>query len=259
MMQVELHETAIVHPGAGIGRNVAIGPYSVIGENVELGDNTSVGSSVLIEGRTTIGRNNRIFHGASIGTIPQDLKYDGANSSLRIGDDNVIREYVTINIATNEGEATIIGNNNLLMAYVHVAHNCVIGDHVILANAVNLAGHVRIDDYAIVGGVVPVHQFVSIGAHAMIGGGSRIPKDIPPFIKVAGNPPRVGGMNIVGLTRRGFTREQRDLLKKAFCILFRSDLNVTQALERIENELEQTSEIRMLVDFIRKSRRGITK
>lgn len=242
-----------------MGDNVSIGPYSVIGEHVQIGDGCRIGSSVLIDGNTVMGRKNRVFHGASIGTIPQDLKYRGAKSFLTIGDNNTIREYVTINLATDEGERTYIGNNNLLMAYVHVAHNCWIGDNVILANSVNLAGHVTIYDYAIVGGIVPVHQFVSIGAHSIIGGGSRIPKDIPPFIKVAGNPPKVGGLNSVGLKRRGFTTEQRALLKRAFCILYRDDLNVTQAVEKIKGELPQTPEIEMLVDFIRKSKRGITK
>jgi UDP-N-acetylglucosamine acyltransferase len=214
---------------------------------------------VLIEGHTSLGDNNKVFHGAAIGTIPQDLKYEGAQSYVKIGDNNVMREYVTINCATDEGESTVIGNENLLMAYVHVAHNCILGDHVILANSVNLAGHVIIQDYAIIGGVVPVHQFVTIGAHSFIGGGSRIPKDIPPFVKVAGNPPRIGGINTVGLQRRGFTNEQISQIKQAYKYLYRSDLNVTQALELIEKELSPTPEVMMLVDFINESRRGIAK
>jgi len=247
-MPTRVHETAIIDSRAQIG-----------GEHVAIGDDTTIGSSVLIDGHTTIGRNNRVYHGASIGTPPQDLKYRGATSYVTIGDNNVIREFVTVNSATEEGESTIIGSNNLLMAYVHVAHNCCISNNVILANAVNLGGHVTVHDYAIVGGVVPVHQFVSIGAHSFIGGGSRIPKDVPPFIKVAGSPPRVSGINSVGLKRRGFTIEQRVLIKKAFCILYRSDLNVTQAVERIEHDLPDCPEIRVIVDFIRGSKRGITK
>jgi len=258
-MATDIHPTAVIASGADIGEDVTIGPYSIIGENVRIGDGCRIGSSVLIEGYTEIGKNNHIFHGASIGTIPQDLKYRGARTFVKIGDNNTIREYVTINSATNEGESTIVGNSNLLMAYVHVAHNCVIGNNVILANAVNLAGHVKVHDYAIVGGIVPVHQFVEIGEHAFIGGGSRIPKDVPPFIKVVGNPPRVNGMNSVGLMRRGFTLEQRVLLKRAYCILYRSGLNVSQAIEKIETELPQTEEIKMLVDFIKNSKRGITK
>jgi len=258
-MATDIHPTAVIASGADIGEDVTIGPYSIIGENVRIGDGCRIGSSVLIEGYTEIGKNNHIFHGASIGTIPQDLKYRGARTFVKIGDNNTIREYVTINSATNEGESTVVGNSNLLMAYVHVAHNCVIGNNVILANAVNLAGHVKVHDYAIVGGIVPVHQFVEIGEHAFIGGGSRIPKDVPPFIKVVGNPPRVNGMNSVGLMRRGFTLEQRVLLKRAYCILYRSGLNVSQAIEKIETELPQTEEIKMLVDFIKNSKRGITK
>ncbi len=258
-MKTQIHATAIVAPGGELGDRVTVGPYSIIGEHVVIDDDTTIGSSVLIDGHTILGRHNRVFHGASIGTPPQDLKYRGATSYVKIGDNNIIREFVTINSATDSGESTVIGNNNLLMAYVHVAHNCVICDNVILANAVNLGGHVTVHDFAIVGGVVPVHQFVSIGAHAIIGGGSRIPKDVPPFIKVAGNPPRVGGVNSIGLKRRNFSLEQRLLIKKAFCILYRSDLNVTQAVDQIERELDGTPEIRMIVDFVRSSKRGITK
>ncbi len=258
-MPTKLHGEATVHPRARLGENVSIGPYSVVGENVEIGDGTRIGSCVLLDGHTTLGRNNQVFHGASIGTIPQDLKYKGAKSFVKIGDNNIVREYVTVNSATGEGESTVIGDKNLLMAYVHVAHNCWIGKNVILANAVNLAGYVNVHDYAIIGGIVPVHQFVSIGAHAFIGGGSRIAKDVPPFIKVAGNPPRVGGTNSIGLKRRGFTIEQRVLIKKAYCILYRSDLNVSQAVQRIEKDIPQTPEVKMFIDFICSSKRGITK
>ncbi len=258
-MTTEVHATAVINPGTRLGDNVTVGPYSIIGENVRIGDDCQIGSSVLIDGHTTLGRGNRIFHGASLGTEPQDLKYAGERTYVRIGDNNIIREYVTINSATGEGEATVVGNRCMLMAYVHIAHNCIIGDNVILANAVNLAGHVTVYDYAIIGGMVPVHQFVSIGAHSFIGGGSRIPKDIPPFFKFAGNPPKVSGLNSVGLERRGFTLHQRTLLKKAYRYLYRSELNVSQAVERIKNELEQTPEIEMLTDFICKSKRGLTR
>ena len=206
-MLTKIHDTAIVHAGAEIGENVSIGPYSIVGENVRIGDGCHIGSCVLIDGYTELGKNNRVFHGAAIGSIPQDLKYRGARSYVTIGDDNTIREYVTINAATDEDESTVVGSNNLLMAYVHIAHNCVIGDNVILANAVNLAGHVVVQDFAIIGGLVPVHQFVTVGAHSFIGGGSRIAQDIPPFVKVAGNPPQISGLNSIGLRRRGFTGE----------------------------------------------------
>lgn len=258
-MATEIHDTAIVHKGARIDSNVKIGPFSIIGENVEIGKDTSIGTSVLIDGSTCIGSNNEIFHGASIGTDPQDLKYSGAISHVNIGSNNTIREYVTINRATGEGETTVVGSNCLLMAYVHVAHNCILKDNVILANAVNLAGHVILHDYVIIGGMVPVHQFVTIGAHAFIGGGSRISKDVPPFVKVAGNPPKVNGLNSVGLQRRGFTSKQREMIKRAYNLLFRQGLNVSQAVEKIKTELAKTAETDMIVDFIENCRRGITK
>ncbi|MBN2071338.1 MAG: acyl-ACP--UDP-N-acetylglucosamine O-acyltransferase [Candidatus Krumholzibacteriota bacterium] len=254
-----IHDSAIIHKDARIGDKVEVGPFSVIGKDVSIGDGTKVGSNVLIEGHTSIGSGNTIFHGAAIGAPPQDLKFGGEKSHVRIGNDNVIREFVTINAAVGEGESTLVGDNCLLMAYVHIAHNCVIGNRVILSNAVNLAGHVTVNDWAIIGGMVPVHQFVSIGAHAFIGGGSRIPKDIPPYFKFAGNPPKVSGLNSVGLERRGFSLETRALLKKAYVYLYRSELNVTQAAEKIKEELDQTEEIRTLLEFICNSRRGLTK
>ena len=258
-MPRNIHPTAIVHPKAELAQNVAVGPYSVIGEKVTIGEGCRIESSVLIDGETTLGKNNRIFHGAAIGNVCQDLKYRGERAFVRIGDGNTIREFVTMNSATGEGESTVVGTGTLIMAYVHIAHNCVIGDNVVLANAVNLAGHVRVHDCAAIGGLTPVHQFVEIGQYAFIGGGSRIPQDVPPFLKVAGNPTRVWGLNTVGLARRGYTAEQRGLLKKAYVILYRSGLNVTQALDRISADLPRTDEIVMFVDFIRNSKRGIIK
>lgn len=258
-MQVEIHPTAIIHEKAELGVRVSIGPYSVIGEKVTIGDDCRIGTNVLIDGETTIGARNRIFHAAAIGNVCQDLKYRGERTFVRIGDDNTIREYVTINSATGEGESTVVGNNTLLMAYVHIAHNCIIDDNVILVNAVNLAGHVRVHEWAEIGGVTPVHQFVQIGRHAFVGGGSRIPQDIPPYVKVAGNPAVVAGINSVGLRRRGFTFEQRALIKKAYLILYRSGLNVSQALDRIRASLPQTPEIEALVDFVEHSERGIIR
>jgi UDP-N-acetylglucosamine acyltransferase len=258
-MPVVIHPTAIIHEQAELGERVSVGPYSVIGGKVKIGDGCRIGTGVLIDGETTIGADNQIFHAAAIGNVCQDLKYRGERTSVRIGDGNTIREYVTINSATGEGESTVVGNNVLLMAYVHIGHNCVIGDNVILANAVNLAGHVRVHDFASIGGLTPVHQFVEIGRYAFIGGGSRIPQDVPPFLKVAGNPARAWGLNTIGLIRRGFSAEQRALVKRAYVILFRSGLNVSQALERIRGELPQSPEIAMLVEFIERSKRGIIR
>lgn len=258
-LKPEIHPSAVVHPWAKIGAGVKIGPFSVIGEHVELGEGCVLGPNVLIEGRTTIGRNNVFHHGASIGTPPQDLKYEGAVSYLVIGDDNAFREYTTVNVATSRGAKTVIGSRCFLMAYVHVAHDCVLGDDVILANSVNLAGYVTIDDHAIVGGVTPVHQFVRVGKHAFVGGGSRIERDIPPFIKAAGNPTRVYGINSLGLERRGFSQEKRAMIKEMFNILYRNDLNVSQVLEKLRNGMFQDPERGILVDFLETCERGITK
>ncbi len=259
LKKTEIHSTAVVHPWARIGVGVKIGPYSVIGPDVSLGDGCVVGSNVLVEGVSSIGRNNRIFHGASVGTEPQDLKYEGGRTRLRIGDDNVIREFVTINTATNEEGETTIGSNCLLMAYAHVAHNCVLGDHVILANSVNLAGHVLVDDHAIIGGVTPVHQFVRIGKHAFVGGASRVERDVPPFIKIAGNPPSVYGINTVGLARRGFSDQRRMEIKKMYKLLYRSNLNVSQTVEKLENGEFDGPDVAELLEFLKTADRGIQK
>ena len=255
----EIHPTAVVSPDARLGHNVKIGPYSVIGSQVQIGPDCEIGSSVVIEGRTTIGANNKIYHGAVIGSDPQDLKFAGEKTFVEIGDNNVIREYVTIHLACGEGEKTRVGNDCLLMAYVHVAHNSVVHDHVILANAVNLAGHVDVDDWAIVGGMTPVHQFVNIGAHAFVGGGSRLAQDVPPFIRVAGNPTEVSGVNSVGLKRRGFTDAEVTNLKRAYRILYRTGLNVSQALERIALDCTLDRHVEGLMAFIRRSERGIVR
>ncbi|MDO9172016.1 MAG: acyl-ACP--UDP-N-acetylglucosamine O-acyltransferase [bacterium] len=255
----EIHPTAVVHPDARLGHGVKVGPFAIIGPHVEIGPECEIGSTVLIEGHTTLGRGNRIFHGAAIGTEPQDLKYRGELSYVEIGDNNVIREYVTVHLATGDNEKTRIGDGNMLMAYVHVAHNCLIQDHCILANAVNLAGHVEIGRWAIVGGMTPVHQFVRIGEHAFIGGGSRMAQDVAPYIRVAGNPVEVHGLNSVGLKRRGFDEATLLNLKNAYRLLFRSGLNVSQALERIALDCTLDPYIEELMAFIRRSERGIVR
>jgi UDP-N-acetylglucosamine acyltransferase len=253
-----IHPTALVAPGARIGKDVAVGPYTIIGPNVSIGDGTSIGAHNVIDGRTVIGAGCSILHSTCIGVEPQDLKYRGAESLVEIGDHNTIREFVTIHRATEENEATRIGSHNLLMAYVHIAHNCVVGNHTILANVVNLAGHVMVEDHASIGGVTPVHQFVRIGGHAFIGGGSRVAQDVPPYFLAAGNPLRVAGINQVGLERRGFPVETRAALRKAYKILYRSEKNTPQAVEAIRAELPDLPEIRHLLRFIETSERGIT-
>lgn len=233
-MTTLIHPTAVIHPGAELHPTVQIGAYAVIGTNVKVGPGTTIGPHVVLEGPTEIGARNQIFTGAVIGSEPQDLKYDGAPSWVRIGDDNRIREYVTINRATGAGEATVIGNNNLLMAYVHVAHNCLIGDSVVIANSVALAGHVHIESKAVIGGVLGIHQFVHIGRLAMVGGMSRIDRDVPPYMLVEGSPSRVRSLNLVGLKRAGFTAAELGQLKKVFRTLYRSGETLTQALEHLD-------------------------
>jgi UDP-N-acetylglucosamine acyltransferase len=253
-----IHSTAIVDPRARLGHDVTIGPYSVIGPEVEIGDGTWVGAHAVIEGRTTLCCNNRVFHGAVLGAEPQDLKFRGESVALRVGDNNTIREYATLHLACGAGTATIIGSGCLLMAYVHIAHNCHIHDHVILANAVNLAGHVEVFDWASIGGVTPVHQFVRVGAHAFIGGGSRVAKDVAPFLKCAGNPMALAGINSVGLERRGFDEERRTRIKRAYRVLFRSGLNVSQALERLRSDFDaDDADVTTLIRFVENSERGI--
>ncbi len=259
LKKTDIHPTAVVHPWARIGAGVKIGPYSVIGPDVTLGDGCVVGSNCLIEGVTTIGSNNRIFHGASVGTEPQDLKYEGGRTKLVIGDHNVIREFCTLNTATDEGDATVVGSHCLLMTYAHIAHNCVIGDHVILANAVNLAGYVHIDDHAIIGGMTPVHQFVRIGKHAFIGGGSRVAMDIPPYLKIAGNPPVVYGVNTVGLARRGYSDERRADIKNMYKLLYRNGLNTSQVIEKLESDEFSGPDVEEMLEFLKNCERGIQK
>jgi len=254
----EIHPTAVVDEGAAIADGVVVGPYAIIGPNVVIGAGTRVGGHVLIERDTTVGENVSIHHGAVLGSDPQDLKYEGEQTHLYVGDRTVIREYATLNRGTRARGYTKVGSDCLLMAYVHIAHDCVIGDHVILSNAVNMGGHVEIDDWAAVGGVTPIHQFVRIGRHAFVGGASRVQKDVPPFVRVAGNPIEMYGLNSVGLQRRGFPESVRRELKRAYKLFFQSTLNVSQALERARQELEPLPEIEQFLTFIEESERGIT-
>lgn len=246
----------MIHPRAELHPTVQVGPYAVIGEEVKVGFETVVGAHVVLEGPTEIGARNQIFPGAAIGMEPQDLKYDGGRSLVKIGDGNRIREYVTINRATRAGEATQIGNNNLLMAYVHVGHNCVIENSVVISNGVALAGHIHIESRATISGVLGVHQFVHIGRLAMVGGMSRINRDVPPYMLVEGNPARVRSLNLVGLRRAGITEVEQGqvyrTLKKAFRILYRSELTLTQALEQLDL-IAQDEHLQHLIRFLQMS------
>jgi len=251
-MTTLIHPTAAIHPGAKLHPTVQVAPYAVIGEHAAIGAGTTIGPHVTIDGWTEIGESNQIFPGAAIGLEPQDLKYDGSVSLVKIGNYNRIREYVTINRATHADEMTIIGNGNLLMAYVHVAHNCAIADEVVIANSVSLAGHVTIESRAVIGGMLGIHQFVHIGRMAMVGGMSRIDRDVPPYMLVEGNPSRVRSLNLVGLKRAGLTSSELELLKKAFRIIYRSDLTLRQALEQLEL-LPDNALLQHLRQFMRSS------
>ncbi|REG81675.1 acyl-ACP--UDP-N-acetylglucosamine O-acyltransferase [Algoriphagus antarcticus] len=250
---------AHIDPKAKIGKNVTIEPFTTIGENVTIGDNTWIGPNVTIFSGANIGKNCKIFPGAVIAGIPQDLKFQGEDSTVMIGDNTTIRECVTISRGTVEKQTTVIGSHCLLMAYVHVAHDCVIGSHVIIANSVQIAGHVAIDDWAIVGGSSAVHQFVKIGMHAMVSGGSLVRKDVPPFTKAAREPLSYAGVNSLGLRRRGFSSESISHIQEVYRYLFLNSMNNSRALEEIEVNLPATKERDEILNFIRSSERGVMK
>jgi UDP-N-acetylglucosamine acyltransferase len=258
---MKAHCTAIVHPNAKLAGNVTVGPYSLIGENVELGEDCEVMSHCVFEGNTRIGRGNRIFPYASIGLAPQDLKYRGEATCLEIGDGNTIREFVTIHRGTEEGDRTTrIGSHNLLMAYVHIAHNCRLGSYIIMANGASLAGHVEIQDHATVGAFCGIHQFCRIGAYSFLGSYSVVNQDILPYSKTsAPRPLSVLGANRLGLERRGLSADDLKELERAFRLLTRSKLNTTQALEAIDASAFKSEHVRALVEFIRTSERGVVK
>jgi UDP-N-acetylglucosamine acyltransferase len=255
-----IHATAIVHPGAKIAAGVEIGPYAVIGEHVCLGEGTTVGPHAVIEGWTEIGRDNRIFQFASVGAAPQDLKFHGEKSFLRIGDRNMVREFVTLHRGTESGGGeTIIGSDNLFMAYSHVAHDCIVGNRVILANGATLAGHVQVDDFAILGGLSAVHQFTRVGAHVMVSGGSMVAQDIPPYTIAQGDRAKTVGLNLVGLKRRGFSEQALRSIKQAYKIIFRSGLRQEEALQKIAAEVVSGPELEVFVEFIKNSQRGVAR
>ena len=251
---------AIIDPGAELADDVSVGPFTIIGPDVKIGTGCEIGSHVVIKGTTEIGRDNRIFQFASVGEDPQDKKYAGETTRLVIGDRNVIREFVTLNRGTAQDEGiTSIGSDNLLMAYVHVAHDCHIGDHAILANGASLAGHVQVEDWAILGGFTLVHQFTRIGAHCFTGMGSAIAKDVPPYMMVSGQPARPHGINSEGLKRRGFSQEQLSAIKKAYKTLYKSGLSLEAAIEEIEAVQPGTDKLARMVEILRNRTRSVIR
>ncbi|GHG83560.1 acyl-ACP--UDP-N-acetylglucosamine O-acyltransferase [Comamonas sp. JC664] len=256
----QVHPTAVVHSGARLHETVEVGPYSVIGPQVTLGAGTRVGPHVVIEGRTTLGERNRIFQFASVGADPQDLKYAGEDTELVLGDDNQIREFVSLHKGTaGGGGATRVGNGNLFMANCHVAHDCVVGDGCRIGNGSALAGHVTMEDHVIISGLAAVHQFTRLGKHAFISGGAMVTMDIPPYATAQGDRAELVGLNTVGLERNGFSKEQIERVKEAHRILFRSKLTLQEAMVRLRTELAGHSEVDHLIQFIQQSKRGLTR
>ena len=255
-----IHPTAIITPGAELHPSVQVGPYAVIGPHVRIGEGTVIGPHAVIEGRTRIGARNHIFQFASVGAIPQDLKYAGEPTELVIGDGNTIREFTTLNLGTvGGGGVTRVGNQNLFMAYSHVAHDCVVGNGCVLANGVALAGHVEVDDHVILGGLSAIHQFTRIGRHAFIAGGSMVAMDVPPYCTAQGDRAELAGLNTVGLQRHGYTEDQVRRIKDAYRILFRSKLGLNEATSALRAEHGGHAEIDHLLEFILASKRGITR
>ena len=255
-MPTHVHPSSIVSPGAELGEDVSIGPFCVVADDVEIGAGTSLESHVVVEPGSRIGANCRIWPGTVIGGPPQDHKYKGERSFLILGDNNTVRECVTLHRATGEGVATRIGNDNMLMAYVHVGHNCEVGNNNTFSSYVGLSGHVLIESNVILGGMVGVHQFCRIGKLTMVGGCTKVNQDIPPFMLADTNPARVIDLNTIGLRRSGMPPNVRTLLKQAYKLLYRSNLNTSQALERIEDELEPCEELEYLILFIRGTQGG---
>lgn len=257
---MDIHSSAVISPKAELDRNVKIGPFSILGDKVRIGQGTEIKSHVVIKGWTQIGEGNVIYPFVTIGTPPQDIGYRGENTQVIIGQNNIIREYTTIHRATTKEERiTSMGDNNYLMAYSHVAHDCRLGDHIIMNNAATLGGHVKVEDYATVGALSAVHQFVRIGAYAFIGGMTAVPQDIPPFMLVSGGRARLYGVNQKGLKRHGFSQKTIDGLKKAFQLLWRKNKSFSEGIEQIHRELEMFPELERLLNFISNSPRGITR
>jgi UDP-N-acetylglucosamine acyltransferase len=256
-MTAKIHPTAIISSSAQLGENVEIGPYAIVGDDCIVGDGSVLSPRAVLERNVILGKNVKVGIGTILGGDPQDLKYKGERTTVEVGDNTVIREYSTVNRGTAHSFKTKIGSGCFIMSYVHLAHDCQVGNGVILSNSVQLAGHVIVEDRAILSGLVAVHQFTRIGRHAFVGGCSRVSKDVPPFIKAVGNPMKLYGLNSVGLQRAGFAENVLRELKRAYRLFFRSGLNVSQAIERANTDLEQLPEIRELIQFLEASERGV--
>ena len=252
-----IHRTALIDPTAKLGQEVTVGPYAIVGPHVSIGDRSTVAAHAVLERNVRLGRGVRVGYGTVVGGDPQDLKYRGEETWVEIGDDTIIREYCTINRGSAATGKTRIGERCFIMTYVHIAHDCAIGNDVILANGIQMAGHVTVDDRAIVSGLVPIHQFVRIGTYAFVGGGSRVNQDVPPYTKAVGNPVHLYGLNSVGLQRAGFPAETKLALKRAYRLLFNSDLTVSQGIARARTELPAVPEVETFLRFIEESQRGV--
>jgi UDP-N-acetylglucosamine acyltransferase len=257
-MSMHIHPTAIVDKNAEIAKDAEIGPFAIVGPGCVVGAGSVIEARATLQENVIIGSKVTVGVGSVLGGKPQDLKFKGEVTHVEIGDNTVIREFVTINRGTSQSFKTTVGENCFIMTYSHIAHDCHVGDNVIMSNSTQLAGHVTVDDYVIISGVCAVHQFVKIGRHAFIGGMSRVQKDVPPFVKAVGDPIKLFGLNSVGLQRRGFSEEVVAELKKAYRLFFRSELNVSQALERAAIELKPYPEVKVLIDFVETSGRGVT-
>ena len=252
-----IHRTALIDPTARLGQDVSVGPYAIVGPHVTIGDGCAISAHAILERNVRLGTGVKVGYGSVLGSEPQDLKYKGDETWVEIGDDTIIREYCTVNRGTTATGKTTVGERCFIMTYVHLAHDCVVGNDVILANGIQMAGHVTVDDRAIISGLTPIHQFVRIGTYAFVGGASRVNQDVPPFTKAVGNPVHLYGLNSVGLQRAGFPPDVKLALKRAYRLLFNSDLTVSQGIARARAELPSLAEVETFLRFIEESQRGV--